>query len=90
MVSALLSSANRDESIFDDADRYDLHRANRNQAAFGFGKHFCSGHAFARQQMRIALELLFTAHPQLQPVPGQPARFRGWEFRAPAVLPVLL
>ncbi len=89
-VSAVLASANRDESVFADGDRFDLTRANREQAAFGFGKHFCSGHAFARQQMRIALEVLFAEHPGVRPDPERPWRMRGWEFRAPAELPVLL
>jgi len=89
-VSALLASANRDESKFVDADRYDLHRVNRHQAAFGFGKHFCSGHSFARLQMQIALEVLFLRHPSVRPDPARPASFRGWEFRAPGVLPVLV
>ena len=89
-VSAVLASANRDESVFDDPDRFDMHRTNRNQAAFGFGKHFCSGHAFARRQMQIALEVLFLRHPGVRPHPDEPARFRGWEFRAPTSLSVLL
>jgi cytochrome P450 len=94
-VSALLSSANRDASVFSDADRFDLHRAslqeaNKVQAAFGFGKHFCSGHAFARHQMRIALDVLVSAYPTMRADPDRPTRFRGWEFRAPAELAVLL
>ncbi|HUW16784.1 MAG TPA: cytochrome P450 [Actinomycetes bacterium] len=89
-VSAVLASANRDESKFDDADRYDLHRVNRHQAAFGFGKHFCSGHSFARLQMQIAVEVLFVRHPSVRSHPEHPASFRGWEFRAPGALPVLL
>lgn len=89
-VSAVLASANRDETVFTDPDVFDLHRTNRAQAAFGFGRHFCSGHAFARQQMRIALEVLLADHPALAPDPARPARFQGWEFRAPAVLPVTL
>jgi cytochrome P450 len=89
-VSAVLASANRDESVFADGDRFDLTRGNREQAAFGFGKHFCSGHAFARQQMRIALEVLFAEHRDVRPDPERPWRMRGWEFRAPAELPVLL
>lgn len=90
VVSALLASANRDESVFDHPDRFDLTRTYRDQAAFGFGKHFCSGHAFARQQMRIALEVLLAQHPTLRPDPDRPAWFRGWEFRAPGELPALL
>jgi len=89
-VSAVLASANRDESLFDDPDRFDLHRSNRQQAAFGFGKHFCSGHSFARRQMQIAVEVLLATCPDVRPVPDRPVRFRGWEFRAPAELPVLL
>ncbi len=89
-VSAVLASANRDEDVFEDPDRFDMHRTNRAQAAFGFGKHFCSGHAFARRQMQIALEVLLTAYPTVRPDPERPASFRGWEFRAPAQLPVLL
>jgi cytochrome P450 len=89
-VSAVLASANRDETIFGDADRFDLRRPNRQQAAFGFGKHFCSGHSFARRQMQIALEVLFVRYPEVRPHPDRPARFRGWEFRAPAELHVQL
>lgn len=89
-VSAVLASANRDEAVFDDPARFDMYRANRNQAAFGFGKHFCSGHSFARRQMQIALEVLLTHYPRVRPDPGQEPRFRGWEFRAPAELAVLL
>ncbi|MEI6230472.1 MAG: cytochrome P450 [Actinomycetes bacterium] len=89
-VSALLSSANRDETIFPNPDEFDLYRdLNRvrgSQAAFGFGKHFCSGHAFARHQMRIALEVLVENYPNLRLDAERPAPFKGWEFRAPTQL----
>jgi hypothetical protein len=89
-VSALLSSANRDETIFPNPDEFDLYRdLNRvrgSQAAFGFGKHFCSGHAFARHQMRIALEVLVDHYPNLRLDAERPAPFKGWEFRAPTQL----
>ena len=89
-VSALLSSANRDETIFPNPDEFDLYRdLNRvrgSQAAFGFGKHFCSGHAFARHQMRIALEVLVDHYPNLHLDAQRPVPFKGWEFRAPTQL----
>jgi cytochrome P450 len=73
---------------------YDLNRdpqaLRRSQAAFGFGKHFCSGHAFARQQIRIAFEVLIERFPGLAADPSRPPEFRGWEFRAPTTLWVRL
>jgi aromatic O-demethylase, cytochrome P450 subunit len=89
-VSAVLASANRDEAVFATPDDFDMYRTNKGMAAFGFGKHFCSGHSFARHQMRIALEVLVTRFPAVRPVPGSTVRFRGWEFRAPAEIDVLL
>ncbi len=91
-VAALLGSANRDAAVFDVPDRFDVHRdpqvLRHAQAAFGFGKHFCSGHAFARAQIRIAFEVLVEHFPDLTAVPDRPPVFRGWEFRAPTTLSV--
>lgn len=93
-VAALLGSANRDAEVFTDPDRFDLHRdlasMKRAQAAFGFGKHFCSGHAFARQQIRIAFDVLVQRHPHLEPLADRPPEFKGWEFRAPTSMWVRL
>jgi aromatic O-demethylase, cytochrome P450 subunit len=93
-VAGLLGSANRDGTVFADPEVYDLHRdaqaLRRSQSAFGFGKHFCSGHAFARQQIRIAFEVLIERFPGLTADPGRPPLFRGWEFRAPTTLWVRL
>ena len=87
-VSLVLASANRDERHFSEPDRFDLHRPRISHASFGFGKHFCSGHWFARQQERIALRLLFERLDGITLDPDRPAVLRGWEFRAPAHLHV--
>ena len=91
-VSAVLASANRDATVFAEPDRFDLHRhvPAGGQAAYGYGKHFCSGHAFARHQMRIALEELLFAWPGLRAASDEPVAFNGWEFRAPVALLVVL
>jgi len=55
-VLLLPGSANRDEQIFDEPDRYDLDRDRSRQiASFGGGTHFCLGAHLARLEARIAL-----------------------------------
>ncbi|MBA2347581.1 MAG: cytochrome P450 [Solirubrobacterales bacterium] len=87
-VAAVLASANRDEARFEDGERFDLHRTRQRAATFGFGPHFCSGHAFARGLERIALRRLLERAPHLALAPGEAVPFSGWEFRAPRALPV--
>ena len=52
-------SANRDESVFPDADAFDPNRPNiTDHLGFGRGVHFCVGASLARLEGRIALEEL--------------------------------
>jgi cytochrome P450 len=87
-VALVIASANRDDDRFADPDRFDLHRERHQHGAFGFGRHFCSGHAFARRQEQIALRVLFERLPDVRLDPERPPELRGWEFRAPAHLHV--
>ena len=81
-VAAVIASANRDPRRFADPDRFDIHRERRRLATFGFGRHFCSGHAFARAQERIALRRLLESRCGRSSSPAS-REIRGWEFRAP-------
>ncbi|TMB24836.1 MAG: cytochrome P450 [Deltaproteobacteria bacterium] len=59
LVAPLSGSANRDEQVFPDADRFDVTRNPKDQLAFGHGIHFCLGAALARLEARVAFgELL--------------------------------
>lgn len=89
-VGPLVSSANRDETRFTSPDRFDIFRPRQAHLAFGAGRHFCVGHAFSRAQIRIAIEVLLRRYPRLTLDPDRPPVFRGWEFRAPRRLDVLL
>jgi cytochrome P450 len=89
-VGALVSSACRDETRYTDPDRFDIFRPRQAHLAFGAGRHFCAGHAFSRAQIRIALEVLLARFPALALDPDRPPVFRGWEFRAPRNLDVLV
>ncbi len=54
-VLLLVGSANRDESVFPEPDRYDLDRDTTKLVSFGSGRHFCMGAPLARLEARIGL-----------------------------------
>jgi len=49
-------SANRDESVFDRPDEFDIDRKNNHHLAFGVGEHFCIGTHLARLETRVMFE----------------------------------
>ena len=52
-------SANRDEDVFADPDRFDVARADADKLlSFGVGAHFCLGAQFARREIRTMLTRL--------------------------------
>ena len=51
-VAMYYPSANRDEEIFEDPDRFDICRSNNPHIAFGAGEHYCMGANLARMQLR--------------------------------------
>lgn len=61
-----LASANRDESVFADADRLDLARAHNPHISFGHGIHHCLGKQLGRMEMEIAIEGLTRRFPDLR------------------------
>lgn len=55
-IALAYASANRDEAVFPDPDRFVLNRPNlREHLAFGRGPHRCAGMSMARAEFRIAL-----------------------------------
>lgn len=87
-VAALLSSASRDETRYQDPDSFNLHRTETGHAAYGFGSHFCAGRWFAQRLIPHLLKPLLERLPDISLTPNRPPVFRGWEFRAPTVLHV--
>jgi len=50
------ASANRDEEIFADSDRFHIDRSPNNHLTFSHGSHFCIGSGLARLEMRVMFE----------------------------------
>ncbi len=84
-----VGSANRDESHFEDPDRFDLHRKGPEHIAFGFGKHYCAGSRLALLEAHVGITTLLDRLPKLRLDPGQDAAVVGMAFRGPNRLPVL-
>ncbi|MCG8587775.1 MAG: cytochrome P450 [Proteobacteria bacterium] len=65
-------SANRDETVFPDPDRFDVRRENASEnLAFGHGIHFCIGAMLARKEMLVAFRTLLGRLSGLRLAPGQ-------------------
>ncbi len=69
-------SANRDEEYFDDPYTFDITRSPNDHLAFGIGEHFCLGAGFARKELKVIFEELFTRFPDIETV-GPPERLRS-------------
>ena len=89
IVLPLFGSANRDERVFPDADRFDVTRRPREHVAFGHGPHFCLGAALARLEARVALEELFAMTHDIR-LDAPVTRVSSFVFRGPARLPATL
>ena len=65
-----LGSANRDESVFTDADEFSVDRTDLPHLTFGLGPHFCVGASLARMEARVVLDELLDRFPDLGLAPG--------------------
>jgi cholest-4-en-3-one 26-monooxygenase len=61
----LYPSANRDETVFENPETFDVTRSPNDHMAFGFGAHFCLGNRLARLELAVMFERLFDRLPDL-------------------------
>jgi cytochrome P450 len=59
-------SSNRDESRYDDPDRFDVRRNPEHQAFGAGGRHFCLGAALARLELQIMFEETLARFPAME------------------------
>jgi cytochrome P450 len=66
-------SSNRDESRYEDPDRFDVRRNPEHQAFGAGGRHFCLGTALARLELRVLFEETLARFPAMELVGGAAA-----------------
>jgi cytochrome P450 len=64
-------SSNRDEEIYEDADRFDVLRNPEHQAFGAGGRHFCLGAALARLELEVLFEETLRRFPEMK-LAGKP------------------
>ncbi|HEY4451489.1 MAG TPA: cytochrome P450 [Solirubrobacteraceae bacterium] len=82
-------SSNRDETRYEDPDRFDLRRRAEHQAFGAGGRHFCLGTALARLELRILIEQTLERYPQIE-MAGRPTYVESPFINQLKTLPVRL
>ena len=60
------TSSNRDETRYEDPDRFDVTRNPEHQAFGAGGRHFCLGAALARLELRVLIEETLARFPDME------------------------
>jgi len=87
-VVVSFTSANRDEAVFADPDRFDIGRQPNPHLVFGHGPHFCLGAHLARVQVRALFEEVLARTSSLA-YAGRPSWLRSNFQRGVKRLPVV-
>ena len=82
-------SSNRDETRYEDPDRFDVTRNPEHQAFGAGGRHFCLGTALARLELNILIEETLKRYPSMELI-GPSPMVESPFINQPKVLPVRL
>jgi cytochrome P450 len=89
-VALYYISANRDEAVFDEPDRFDVGRTPNDHITFGGGgPHFCVGANLARLEIRTMFEELLRRVPDIE-LSGPPRKLRSSFLNGIKSMPVRL
>jgi cholest-4-en-3-one 26-monooxygenase len=83
------ASSNRDESRYENPDRFDVRRTTEHQAFGAGGRHFCLGTALARLELRILFEETLARFPNMA-IDGEPLVVESAFINQLKTLPVRL
>ena len=89
VVIPWLTAANRDERVFAEPHRFDVHRTPNPHLSFGHGIHFCLGAPLARLEARVALRLLLERYRDVEVAADEAVEQRNpWTMVAVSRLPL--
>ena len=90
LIFVIIAAANRDPSIFQKPESFDIARTPNDHLAFGEGIHFCLGAPLARLEGAVAIGAMIERYPQLRLAdPDTPMVYRGsYILRGLKTLPV--
>jgi len=71
-VQCLVASANRDETVFESADTFDINRRQKPSFGFGFGPHMCIGQFVAKIELQCAINAILDLFPNVRLDPSKP------------------
>jgi cytochrome P450 len=72
-VQCMVASANRDETVFENADSFDIDRRQKPSFGFGFGPHMCIGQFVAKVEIQCAVNAILDLFPNVRLDPDKPA-----------------
>ncbi|MBU6267466.1 MAG: cytochrome P450 [Sphingomonadales bacterium] len=81
------ASANRDEAVYAEPDRFVIDRKPNRHVAFGYGAHLCLGQYLGRLEMRILYEELLP-HLKSVELAGEPAMSQALFVNGPKRVPI--
>ena len=82
-----LPSANRDQSIFDQPDSFDITRSPNPHLALGYGEHFCIGNLLGKMQARLLLSEMLDSNLEIE-LASQPQFLSSIHVNGPEYLPI--
>jgi cytochrome P450 len=89
VVTPWLIAANRDDRIFNQPNRFDIHRSPNPHLTFGHGIHFCLGAPLARLEALIALRIVLERYRDIAVASDVPVEHRNpWVMVAATKLPL--
>jgi cytochrome P450 len=81
-------AANRDPTVFEDADKFIIDRLENRHLAFGLGIHRCAGSNLARMELRVAIEEFIKRYPRFELADPEAVTWAPGQIRGPRNLPI--